>query len=53
MNDKDELFDDLVIYDLAFGLDENKCPNCAEIIPSSMILDDEVECPKCGQKFKK
>ena len=53
MSHKDDLFDDLVIYDLAFGLDEHKCPKCGEIISSSMIVDDEIECSKCGYKFRK
>lgn len=40
---KDYLFDAFLGYDFAMGADA----------PCSLLFDDEVECPKCGNKFRK
>ena len=49
---KDDFIDDLIVYDLAFGADDTKCPYCGESFSCSLI-DDEVTCPKCGKEFRK
>lgn len=41
-------------YDFAMGADIVKCPHCGANVPSSLFFDeDEIECPKCGKKFRK
>ena len=30
----------------------HECPHCGAKVPYSVLLDDEVECPECGKKFK-
>jgi DNA-directed RNA polymerase subunit RPC12/RpoP len=44
--------DQFVGYDL-MGSGEETCPNCGEHISTSLLIDDnEIECPRCGHKFK-
>jgi DNA-directed RNA polymerase subunit RPC12/RpoP len=45
----DEFFE----FDAAMGADVTKCPHCGAGVSSSLLFDDEVECPECGKKFKK
>jgi len=49
----EDLFDEFMEYDFAMGADMVKCPHCGAGVPCSLFFDDEVECPKCGKKFKK
>ncbi|MBU0768066.1 MAG: hypothetical protein KJ687_03090 [Proteobacteria bacterium] len=49
----DDLFDEFLGYDFAMGADMVKCPHCGADVPCSLFFDDEVDCPKCGRKFKK
>lgn len=30
-----------------------KCPHYGTDVPCSLFFDNEVECPKCGEKFCK
>ena len=51
---KDDFFDEFLAYDFTLGADEVKCPYCGADVSCSMFFDDgEIECPKCGKKFKK
>lgn len=45
----DEFFE----FDATMGSDVVKCPYCGVGVSSSLLIDDEVECPECGKKFKK
>ena len=49
----DDLFDEFLEYDFTMGADVVICPYCGEEVPCSLFFDDEVECPKCGRKFRK
>lgn len=49
----DDLFDEFIEYDFTMGSDMVKCPHCGTGVPCSLFFDDEVECPKCGKKFRK
>jgi endogenous inhibitor of DNA gyrase (YacG/DUF329 family) len=49
----DDLFDEFMEYDFTMGSDVVKCPHCGADVPCSLFFDDEVECPKCGKKFRK
>jgi len=49
----DDLFDEFMGYDFTMGADVVKCPHCGVDVPCSLFFDNEVECPECGQKFKK
>jgi len=50
----DDLFDEFLGYDFAMGADVVKCPHCGADVPCSLFFDgNEIECPKCGKKFKK
>ncbi len=49
----DDLFDEFLEYDLAMGADVVKCPHCETEVQCSLFIDNEVECPKCGKKFRK
>jgi endogenous inhibitor of DNA gyrase (YacG/DUF329 family) len=49
----DDLFDGFLGYNFAMGADMIKCPHCGADVPRSLFFDDEVECPKCGKKFRK
>ena len=49
----DDLLDDFLEYDATMGADVVKCPHCGSVMQCSLLLDDEIECPKCGKKFKK
>jgi len=49
----DDLFDEFFEYDVLMGGDLTKCPHCGAEVSSSLFLDDEVECPKCGEVIKK
>ncbi len=49
MNDD---LDDFWEYDFVMGADTVKCPYCGADVPCSLFFDNEVECPKCGKKFK-
>jgi uncharacterized Zn-finger protein len=40
-------------FDFTMGADVIKCPYCGTDVPASLFFDDEVECPKCGKRFKK
>ena len=44
--------DDSWEYDFVMGADVVKCPYCGVDVPCSLFFDNEVECPKCGKKFK-
>lgn len=48
-----DLLDEFFEFDVTMGADVVKCPHCCADVPCSLILDDEVECPKCGKRFKK
>ena len=45
--------DDFMEFDFAVGADIVKCPQCGADVPCSLLFEDEVECSKCGKKFKK
>lgn len=45
--------DDFFEFDATMGADTVTCPHCGADVPCSLFLDDEVECPECGKKFKK
>ncbi|MBU1996194.1 MAG: hypothetical protein KKF78_03450 [Candidatus Omnitrophica bacterium] len=49
----DDLFDEFFEYDVLMGGDIKKCPHCGVEVSSSLLLDDEVECPECGERIKK
>lgn len=49
MDPLDEFFE----FDATIGADVTKCSHCGANVSSSLLLDDMIECPKCGQKFKK
>jgi DNA-directed RNA polymerase subunit RPC12/RpoP len=49
---KDDL-DDFAEFNFTMGADVITCPYCGADVPCSLFFDDEVECPKCGKKFKK
>lgn len=49
----DGLFDEFMEYDFTMGADVVKCPHCGADVPCSLFFDNEVECPKCGKKFRK
>ncbi len=40
-------------YDFVMGADVVKCSHWGVNVPCSLFFNDEVECPKCGRKFKK
>ena len=48
----DDDLDEFMGYDFAMGADVVKCPYCGVDVPCSLFFDDEVECPKCGNKGK-
>ncbi len=48
----DDLFDEFVIYDAVVGADTIKCPKCGTSVDKSILFDDEVDCPGCGEKIK-
>ena len=51
---KDDFFDDFIAYDFTFGADQVKCLHCGADVSCSMLFDeDEIECPKCGERFHK
>ncbi len=45
----DEFFE----FDATMGADVVTCPHCRAEVSSSLLLDEEVECPECGKTFKK
>jgi len=47
-----DLFDEFLEYDVGMGGGKAVCPNCGEKVPYSVLIDDEIECPKCGKKFR-
>ena len=49
----DDLFDEFLEYDFTMGADVVICPYCGGEVACSLFFDDEVECPKCGRKFRK
>lgn len=49
----DDPLDEFMEYDFTMGADVVKCPHCGADVPCSLFFDNEVECPKCGKKFKK
>ncbi len=50
----DDLFGEFLGYDFVMGADVVKCPHYGKDIPCSLFFDDdEIECPKCGKKFRK
>jgi len=49
----DDLFDEFMGYDLTMGADVVKCPHSGADVSCSLFFDNEVECPKCGKKFRK
>ena len=49
----DDLLNEFLEFDFAMGADMVKCPHCGASVPCSLFFDDEVECPKCGKKFRK
>lgn len=48
----DEL-DDFVEFDATIGPNVVTCKKCGKDISSSSLLDDEIECPSCGNIFSK
>jgi len=48
-----DLLDEFFEFDATMGADVVTCPHCGADIPSSLLLDDEIECPECEKKFKK
>ena len=49
----DGLFDEFMEYDFTMGADVVKHPHCGTDVPCSLFFENEVECSKCGEKFKK
>ena len=49
----DDLFWEFLEYDFIMGSDMVKCPHCGAKVPCRLVFDDEIECSKCGKKFKK
>jgi uncharacterized Zn-finger protein len=49
INPLDEFFE----FDVTMGAEAVKCSYCGAAVSCSLLLDDEVECPECGKKFKK
>lgn len=45
--------DDFMEFDATMGADVTKCPKCGKAIGSSLLFDDEVDCPACGHRFSK
>ena len=45
--------DEFIEFDATMGSDVAKCPNCGATVSSSLMFDEEVECPTCGEKFRK
>jgi len=45
--------DDFIEFDATMGADVVKCPHCGADVPSSLLFDDEAECPECGKTFSK
>jgi endogenous inhibitor of DNA gyrase (YacG/DUF329 family) len=49
----DDFLDEFMGYDFTMGADVVKCPHYGADVACSLFLDNEVECPKCGKKFRK
>jgi DNA-directed RNA polymerase subunit RPC12/RpoP len=43
-----DLFDEFIEYDVTMGSDVVQCPHCGVSVSRSLILDDEIKCPECG-----
>ena len=49
----DDLFNEFIEYDFTIGADVVKCLHCGADVQRSLFIDNEVECPECGKKFRK
>ena len=45
--------DDFVEFDAMKGAGVVICPSCGAKVPCSLVVDEWIECPKCGEKFKR
>ena len=48
----EDLFDEFLEFDVTMGGDVIECPHCGAEVPCSLLIDDEITCPECGQSFK-
>ncbi len=44
--------DEFVEFDATMGSDVVKCQHCGALVAKSLIFDDEVTCPECGEEIK-
>lgn len=45
--------DEFIEFDATMGSNPVKCPKCGKTISSSLLFDDEIECPDCRHVFSK
>ncbi|MBF0216113.1 MAG: hypothetical protein HQL30_03850 [Candidatus Omnitrophica bacterium] len=49
----DDIFSEFLECEFIVGSDMKKGPACGASDPCSLIFDDELECQKCAERFRK
>lgn len=44
--------DEFIEFDAIVGADVVRCPHCGATVGKSLLFDNEIKCPDCGELIK-